>query len=557
MADQPTHHRGDQPTRHRNALTGAGRLTRLALRRDRVQLPVWILATTLLAATTHASVRKQFPTEAERITVLRTAVDAPAILMLRNAPTGTGDGDLMAFQILAFLAVLAGFMSTLAVVRHTRQNEETGRAELLGSTAVGRYAALTAALVVTAGANLVLVGLLTLTLVGNGLPVAGSVAFGLGVGAAGLTFAAVAAIAAQLSQSARTANGIAAASIGIGYLVRGLGDAFGQVHADGYTMTTAWPTWFSPIGWATLVQPYAGNRWWVLALPAALVVAGLGTALALNARRDLGAGLLADRPGPATAARGLLSPLGLAWRLQRGTLLGWAVAVGVFGVTVGSLSGAVEQAFSDSTGAARTLRELGGGSGSLVDAFYAAMLAMVGAMVAGYVVQALLRVRAEESTGRAEPTLATATGRLRWLGGHLVVVLLGAVALLGLAGLATGLVAGLTVGDLGDRTTDLTVAALVQVAPALILGGFVLTVFGLLPRLAVGLGWAGFTLSLVLGQLGELLNLPRAVRDISPFSHVPALPAAELSATPLLLLGAVAVALGGAGLLLFRRRDLA
>lgn len=536
--------------------TGTARLTRLALRRDRIQLPLWILGTTVMLSATVAAVQEQYPTEADRLTVLRIAVETPAILMLRNAPSGISNGDMLAFQILAFLAVMAGFMSTLAVVRHTRQNEETGRSEMIGSMVVGRHASMTAAMIVTAGANLVLAALLALTLIGNGEPVGGSVAFGLGVGAAGLTFAAIAAVTAQISQGARAANGMAAAAIGVAYLVRGLGDALGEIQPNGYTMTTAWPTWLSPIGWTTLIKPFAADRWWVLVLPVALFAAAIGLAFALANRRDIGMGMISARPGPATAVPRLLSPLGLAWRLQRGTLLGWAIAIGVFGVTIGSLASAVEDAYDGNSGAARTLRELGGG-GTLIDSFFTAMLAMVGAMAAGYVVQAMLRVRAEEAGGRTEPVLATGIARLRWLGGHLVVAALGAVFLLLLAGVSAGLVTGLNVGDVGGRLADLTVAALAQTAPALIMIGYVVLVFGLLPRLAVGLSWAGFAVALIFGQFGELLNLPQAVQDISPFSHVPALPAAEATVTPLLWLTAVAVLLGAAGMALFRRRDLA
>jgi ABC-2 type transport system permease protein len=63
--------------------------------------------------------------------------------------------------------------------------------------------------------------------------------------------------------------------------------------------------------------------------------------------------------------------------------------------------------------------------------------------------------------------------------------------------------------------------------------------------------------SLVCGLFGDLFGLPRAVRDLSPFSHVPAMPAADPTAGPLLALVAVAAALAAAGLILFRRRDLA
>lgn len=537
-------------------IAGTARLVRLALRRDRAKLPIWLLGTTVLLAVSLSATREQYPTEADRLDVLRSAADSPALLLMRTAPTGAGTGALAMFQVLTPLAVLAGFMSTLAVVRHTRQNEETGRAEMIGATAVGRYAGLAAALGVAAGANLVLTALVALTLAGFGEPAAGSVAAGAAVGVTGLAFAAIAAVTAQVAQSARTANGIAATAIGAAFVVRGLGDALGRVGPSGYTVTSAWPSWLSPIGWATQVHPFAGDRWWVLAAPLMLTCAGVMTAFVLTAHRDVGMGMIAARPGPVRAAARLLSPLGLAWRLQRGTLLGRAAAVTVLGAGVGSLGGTVEDALADNEGAADTITSLsGGGGGDLIETFFAAMMALIGAMTAAFVIQVLLRPRTEETTGRAEVVLATATGRLRWFGGHLVIASAGAAGLLGLAGVSMGTVSGLVEGGLGGKITEQVAAAFGWLPPALVIGGLAVAVFGFAPRLTASLAWAGFTASLVLGQLGDLLNLPRTVRDLSPFSHVPALPATEATATPLVVLAAVAVALGTTGTILLRRRD--
>ncbi len=183
---------------------------------------------------------------------------------------------------------------------------------MIGATAVGRYAGLAAALGVAAGANLVLTALVALTLAGFGEPAAGSVAAGAAVGVTGLAFAAIAAVTAQVAQSARTANGIAATAIGAAFVVRGLGDALGRVGPSGYTVTSAWPSWLSPIGWATRVHPFAGDRWWVLAAPLMLTCAGVMTAFVLTAHRDVGMGMIAARPGPVRAAARLLSPLA-AW----------------------------------------------------------------------------------------------------------------------------------------------------------------------------------------------------------------------------------------------------
>lgn len=346
------------------AYTGTGRLARLALRRDRVQLPVWILSTVALGAFAGSATDSQYPTEADRLAVLRVAVETPGLLMFRAAPTGTSDGQMTAFGILAFLALMAGFMSTLAVVRHTRQNEETGRAEMIGATAVGRHANLSAALAVVVGANVVLAALIGLAFTGNGLPAAGSFAAGAGVGAAGIAFAAIAAVAAQLTQGARAANGIAATVVGVAYLLRGLADVFGEVQPDGYTMTSAWPSWLSPIGWTMQMRPFAGDRWWVLVLPVALFAVLTAASFALTARRDVGMGLLADRPGPARASAALLSPLGLAWRLQRGTVLGWTVTITAFGLLVGSIANAVADELATNENVTGRLDDLAGGGGT-------------------------------------------------------------------------------------------------------------------------------------------------------------------------------------------------
>ncbi|MGN9910495.1 ABC transporter permease [Phytohabitans sp. LJ34] len=541
-----------------SAFTGTGRLVRLAIRRDRVQLPLWIAGTALFVPIVVASVQDRYPTEADRIEILRSAVGSPALLLFRTAPTGASEAAMIMFSFLTYAAVLAGFMSTLAVVRHTRQNEETGRSEMVGATVVGRHAGLTAALIVAAGANVVLGGLIALLLIGYGQPAAGSIGAGAGIAAAGIVFAGAAAIAAQVTQTSRAANGIAATVVGLAYLVRGLGDVLGEVRPDGYTMVSAWPTWLSPIGWVTEMRQYEGDRWWVLVLPLSAFVATVAAAFALTSRRDVGMGMVPARRGPSGATPALLSPLGLAWRLQRGTLLGWGVAMVAYGATVGSLTKTVEDALGENQGTADTISKLAGGSSSnLLDTFYAAMMAFYGAMAAAYVVQALMRPRAEEAGGPAEAVLATGTGRLTWLASHVAVAVVGAAVLLAASGAATGLVADLSGSDQGSQVGELTGAALVQLPAALILAGFAVAVFGLLPRLAVGLAWAAFAVSLIVGQLGELLGLPQAVRDISPFTHVPAVPAASATAGPLLALTAIALALGVVGLALFRRRDLA
>ncbi|GAA0410875.1 hypothetical protein Acor_14630 [Acrocarpospora corrugata] len=194
-----------------------------------------------------------------------------------------------------------------------------------------------------------------------------------------MAFAGIASVAAQLFQSARAANACAATAVGVAYLVRGIGDALGERAADGVQMTGGWASWAAPLGWGMAARPFGAERWWALALPLVLLAVCVYGAFALADRRDLGAGLIPDRPGPKTGSRSLLSPIGLAWRLNRGSVLGWVAGSTVFGVGIGSLGNAVNEAMSGNTGASKLLGPLAGtGRADLVDVYFAAMMNVFG-----------------------------------------------------------------------------------------------------------------------------------------------------------------------------------
>lgn len=526
-------------------LVGTGSLVRLALRRDRVLLPVWIAVFVVMAAVSASATVGLYPTVASRARAAMSVNNTPSLVALYGPvydPTSLGAVAMI--KMTGFGAALVAVLTMIVVVRHTRGEEESGRLELLGATVVGRQAPLAAALLVAVGTSLVIGALTALGLIGAGLPASGSVAFGLVWAGVGIAFAATAAVAAQLTESARAATSIAVAVLGFCYLLRAIGDTAGT---DG----PRWLSWLSPVGWGQQIRPYAGDRWEILLLLAGWTVLATATAFGLVARRDLDAGLLPDRPGPAAAAAGLRSPLALAWRLHRGALLGWTACFVVLGLVLGNIASGIGNLL-DSPQAQEMLRQLGG-VGSLVDAFLAAELGILGVITSVYGVQAAMRLRTEETALRAEPLLATAVGRLRWALSHVTVALGGSAVLLLGAGLGVGLAHGAQVGDL-SRGGPVLLGALVQLPAAWVLVGIVVALFGLAPRLTAG-GWVALVAFLLIGQFGALLELPQWVQDLSPFAHVPALPGAEFSAPPLLWLTAVAAALLAVGLAGFRRRD--
>jgi ABC-2 type transport system permease protein len=535
-----------------SGLAGTRTLLRLALRLDRVRALVWIL---FLGGLTVASASSNFDlygTDAEREQLATSVTTNPALLALGGRAFDlTSVGGVTAYQMIAFTTTLIGLMSILLTVRHTRAEEESGRAELAGSGVVGRQAWLASSLLLVTGINVVLAVFIGLGLIGVGLPAAGSWAFAAGCAGCGVVFAVVAALAAQLTEHARTATGIAGAVLGLSYVLRAAGDAATATADNGLAALT----WLSPIGWAELVRPYAGERWAVLLLFAA-AAAALGLAVAaLSARRDLGAGVLPPRLGPAVAAPSLRSSLALAWRLQRGSLLGWTLGFLVVGAAFGAVAESMVTVAEDNPDVASLIEDLGG-SGTLVDVFIAAITSLVGVVVGAYAVQATLRLRTEETAHRAEPVLATAVPRARWAFSHILVALLGSVVVLAASGIAAGVAHGLRTGDLGTELPRVLGAALAHAPAVWVLIGVCVLLFGLVPRLSV-LAWGVLALALVIGQFGEVLQLDQWALNLSPFTHVPDLPAADFVALPLvvlLLAAAVSVALGVAG---FRRRDLA
>lgn len=258
-----------------DSAVGTGALIRLIVRRDRWLLLAWIV---LLAGYPILGVENASPGYVG-------LAESPGMLMLHGPLYGESRGALATWSS-SDLLWMYGLVSLLIVIRHTRADEEAGRRELLGATVVGRHAGLAAALAVTLAGNLVLAVVTAAGEIAQGLPAAGSLAMGLELAAVGWTFAAVGAVVAQLTESAAAARGIGMGMLGAAFLLRAVGDVIGA--DDG----GPWLSWLSPLGLANEIRPFAGERWWLLGLFALLVTALTAAAMALSARRDVGAGLV-------------------------------------------------------------------------------------------------------------------------------------------------------------------------------------------------------------------------------------------------------------------------
>jgi ABC-2 type transport system permease protein len=527
-------------------LTGTRGLVRLALRRDRIRLPLWLAALVLLIFAVASSYDQLYPTvEQRRLFSLGIATNPGFIALLGRPFDLVSTGGFTAWRIGTPVAVLLGLMNLLLIARHTRGEEETGRTELVMAARVGRYAPLAAALSVAVLADLTFVLLVFLALVGLGMAATGAIALGLGLGLSGLVFAALTAVTAQVAVTSRGASGLAGTGLGLGYAVRAAGDA-----GDNYL------TWLSPIGWAQQTRPFAGERWWVLLLPVAVSAALATVALTLARHRDLGAGMLAARPGRARAPANLAGALGLAWRLHRGVLLGWAFGFLAFGAIFGAVARDVGSLLEDNPQLAEIIRRVGGGGGlDVAGAFFASVFSLLALAASGYVIQATLRIRGEETGLRAEHVLGRSVDRWRWALGHLFFAAAGTALILAVAGGAMGLVYGVQVDDVSGQLPRLLGAALVYVPAAWVLGGLTMALVGLAPD-AVAVSWAVLGACLLFVLVGEFLELPGWLLDLSPFTHTPMVPVVDPTVTPMAALGTIALALTFTGLVGLRRRDI-
>jgi ABC-type dipeptide/oligopeptide/nickel transport system permease component len=228
--------------------------------------------------------------------------------------------------------------------------------------------------------------------------------------------------------------------------------------------------------------------------------------------------------------------------------VGIATPVFVLGLVLGSV-GRDAQSLLDTSGSIRDV--LGATGADITDAYFAGVLLLAALIATGFSISSALRLGSEEGSGHSELLLSAALPRVRWAAGHLAIAFAGTAVILA----ATGLGAGIGMQDLG-QVPRLMGAALAQLPAAWVLGGIAAVLFGLAPQ-ALKLTWAALGVCYLLWFLGPLLNLPRLVIDLSPYEHVPQLPAASFAAGPLLVLTAIAAALTAAGLIAFRRRDAA
>jgi ABC-2 type transport system permease protein len=521
-------------------MTGLGLLTRFSLRRSRLLIGAWAAVLTVMCYASAAATGSLYDTPAGRVSAAESINASSALVALYGPILDVHSlGELAMTKTTVTYAVLVMALVIALVRRHTRVEEESGRAELLGGLAVDPRAPLLSAVLVGVIASVLVAVLAGLADTAGGLPFAGSLFFAGSWLGLGLVGTGIGAVCAQLSANARTCGAFAAGVVAVLYALRALGD----------TTSAGWLSWLSPFGWSTRLRAWSDPRGWVLLLDLGLAVVLVGAAVALRTSRDLGAGLVADRPGAATGSPRLADALALNLKVHATSLVVWTTACALLGALMAAIVPGVGSIFdSDST---RRLMERLGGVGALQETLVAALVSVGAIIITCFVATVVGHGGAEERDGRTEEVLATATTRSTAFAAVALVALGGAAWLLLVTGVAMAL------GSVGAEVSGGAVlaAALVQVPAVWVVTGLALVAVALRSTWAVA-GWVLVVAFFLLGPLAELLELPGWVAGLSPYSHVPKVPAETFKTTPELVLVVLATCLVATAWWRYRARDI-
>lgn len=528
-----------------NHFVGTGKLLKLYLRRDRIILPIWILlALTVIYG--QVSFVKAMPDWQMFITEL-SASPLTSSLLGPVVPLSIEGAILWRGILQASITVMIG--AAITVIRHTRTEESTGRNELIFGRPVGRYANLSAALILSCGGSLI-AGLLTAVfLMGNGFAGSGSLLAGLTLAASGCIFAGIGGLCAQIFAHSGNARGAVFGAYGLTMVTMVLNNMGGG--------STGW-AWLAPEAWFRITVPFGQNHAWPLLVFIVLSAIPMMLSYMLLVRRDMGAGLIPQKEGSATTSPRFNSPIALAWRQQKGRILIWAIGMVWLGGTMGmgtpNISEAISSTFAHmNTSWASAIVELGNQEGFIAILIY--ILGLMGGLSV-FAITMVQSLRQEEKEHYAEIVLSRPVSRIKWMGSYLVIAFAGSALILCVLGLASGLGWSIAAGEYSHFLRVL-VMSLSKIPSVWTIIGIAALLYGWLPRIASVLNWLILGVFIFIEMLWEVGIVGWSAMQWTPFAYAHySIPIHELPIMPLVVLLSISAALTWLGIIGFRRRSI-
>lgn len=526
--------------------SGWFRLLRLNLRRDRWQILFWIVGIAGLSIIVASAFPELFPTAEER-QVMAETVRNPAMIAMIGPSSSLNNytlGAMFGHEMTLFMALTAAVMTILLTARHTRGDEEDGHLEMIRALAVGRLAPLIAVMVemilisfLIAVANGVGVGILGI----ESMPMSSSLLYGAALGGTALVFSGVAAIFAQLAETNRGTIGFSLSFLGIAYLFRGFTDLKNESLS-----------WISPLAWTYKTEVFVKDFWFPILL--SLTAAGCFFAISiyLNSIRDLDSGFIPQRKGRSYAGYLLRTPLGLSFRLMKTTLISWLAVLFIAGVSYGSFFGDLESFFKSNDMMMMLLPK--DSHYSLTEQFMTVLMVILSILSTIPVVSILLKIYGEEKKGRLEQLLSKGINRIQLFGSYFILGVITAVLMI-LAGIIGLYFSSSSVMDQPISLTAMMKSGLVYLPAIWFMLSLSAVLVGYLSKQS-SLVWVYLGFSFFVDYFGNLLDVPKWLKNISIYSYIPRIPVDSFSWQPLLIIGGIAAVLSLIGFYGYRERDI-
>lgn len=537
-----------------STLTNTGPLLRFTMRLDRIKGSIWLFGTIIFVPYVLLAYETVFA-DVEQLQSILSMLGNPAMALF----TGPGYGldastvdNPAAIQLVfagvywGYLLILVALMNMFLVTRHTRAEEQAGRAELLRADVLGSNAPLTATMIWALLNNLILGIAITASFVAFGSVFSSSLLVGAATCFFGLFMAALTAVFAQLTAFSSATSGFTGAFLGVAYILRGLGDMTAPAGEHG-----TWLSWLSPLAWVQQTRVFYDDRWWpaLLCLVAAVVLVAL--AYLLQSRRDVGSGLWAARSGRQSASAWLANMPMAIFAIQRSRITWWTIGLVLAAIMYGSFTQAMVDAFATLPDLFKQL--MGGASGALVG-YVTLSITMYQVMLAVFAVMMVGNLASEERAGRLEPLLATKTSPARWLGWNWFWTALTATVISVLIGGLAGVFA-YAVDNEGKWIQEGILGGLVGVPAVLIVLGLAFALYAWAPRW-LSLAWVPVIYGGITQLFGEMLNLPEWAMSLSPFHATPQYPADSIEALPLVIQTAIGLGLFAVAVFGIKRRNI-
>lgn len=523
------------------AFAGTGRMIRLQVRTAPLSLIVTVLAIAGTTAAVMSSIAELYDTAAQRALYAATLGASPATAAINGRGFDLDTlGGIAAYEVGFFALLLLPAVVLLQAIRATRAQEDLGRYELISAMRVGRLAPLLSSVLLLAVGIVLACGLAAWVALQLDYESSGTIRYFTALALFFLVIAGFGFVCAEVGQSARTASGLAFGGLLLTYLLRAL--------IDGNSWDAGWTT---PMGWLALARPYSPDPpiWPYLALGACALLLG-ALALTLRARRDLGAGLIAPRPGPVTGK--ITRPAALIGQITVVAMATWGGAAAAWGLSMGMLAEEMQALVQTNPLLAQALAGETDSPGEILS-FLA--VALVAVMACAFGVQAVGRCASEETAGRLGVVFSTSVSRTAFWIRAFAVITAEAMVVLAVGALGYGLAAMATGMDWAFARDALEAGA-GYAAPVVATLGLAIALYALAPRLA-GLAWLLPLWSTVVLVLGETLQLPEWARNLSPMEWPGMLPVESVDGAAWVVLVALGLVAMAGALPRLRHRDLA